>query len=278
MAQSMKGPGILYVKACINPSPSNPLEEPQYMHWYDDDHIAEIVETSGMPSAFRYFHVNKTPGRGTPTPECPRPYLAFYPMPDIAFTQGPEFKKIRVHSDMLPGTGLCYDMTDNDVRYYALVGQKGNVQRGRLCEKGQLKVVVEKSTGSGKYLATSEIEPASDVTDEEVKAFLDQQVGTVSKLDHYQRSLRFKLLLARTNAQSRIMKGLAAATDDPAPEPPTWLQIHEFSAEPQSDVRATIEGDGHEVLKKARQKEAHGYRLERAHGQKKFFEDEYGTA
>ncbi|KAK7192356.1 hypothetical protein DPSP01_004943 [Paraphaeosphaeria sporulosa] len=256
MAQSMKGPGILYVKACINPSPSNPLEEPQYMHWYDDDHIAEIVETSGMPNAFRYFHVNKTPGQGKPTPDCPRPYLAFYPMPDIAFTQGAEFKKIRVHSDMLPGTGLCYDMADNDVGYYALVGQKGNGQKG-----------------SGKYLATSEIEPASQVTDEEMNAFLDQQVETVSKLDHYQRSLRFKLLLARTNAQSRILKGLAAATDEPAPEPPTWLQIHEFSAEPQSDVRATIEGDAHEVLKKAKQKEAHGYRLERAHGQKKFFED-----
>lgn len=100
-----------------------------------------------------------------------------------------------------------------------------------------------------------------------------QQVETLSKLDHYQRSLRFRLLLARTNAESRIMKGLATATDEPAPEPPTWLQIHEFSAEPQSDARATIEGDTHEVLKKAKQTEAHSYRLERAHGQKKFFAD-----
>jgi hypothetical protein len=100
-----------------------------------------------------------------------------------------------------------------------------------------------------------------------------QQAENVSKLDHYQRSLRFRLLLARTNAQSRILKGLAAATDEPAPEPPTWLQIHEFSAEPQSDVRAAIEGDAHEVLKTAKQKETHGYRLQRAHGQKKFFEE-----
>lgn len=100
-----------------------------------------------------------------------------------------------------------------------------------------------------------------------------QQVETISKLTHYQRSLRFRLLLARTNAQSRILKGLASATDEPAPEPPTWLQIHTFSEEPPSDVRATIEADAHEVFQKAKQKEAHAYTLERAHGRKKFFED-----
>ncbi|KAJ4355582.1 uncharacterized protein N0V89_003602 [Didymosphaeria variabile] len=199
MAQPIKGPGLLYVKACINPSPSNPLTEPEYMHWYDDDHIAEIVATSGMPNAFRYFHVDKTPDNGKPTPECPRPYLAFYPMPDLAFTQGQEFKSIRVKSR--------------------------------------------------------------------------KQAENVSKLDHYQRSLRFRLLYARTNAQSRILKGLAPATDEPLPEPPTWLQFHEFSAEPQSDVRSTIRDDAHEVLKNAKQSETHGYRLQRAHGKKKFFED-----
>lgn len=134
MAHLMNGPGILYVKACINSSPSNPLDEPTYLHWYDDDHIAEIVATSGMPNAFRYFHVSKIQGNGKPTPQCPRPYLAFYPMPDVAFTQGAEFKAIRVKSDILPGTGICYDMADNDVGYYALVGQKGNGQKGRSYE------------------------------------------------------------------------------------------------------------------------------------------------
>ena len=136
MALPIKGPGILYVKACINPSPSNPLTEPEYMHWYDDDHIAEIVETSGMPNAFRYFHVDKTPDIGKPTPECPRPYLAFYPMQDLTFTQSQEFKSIKVKSDMLPGSGICYDMADTDVGYYALVGQKGNGKKGRSSEKG----------------------------------------------------------------------------------------------------------------------------------------------
>ncbi|KAF1970638.1 hypothetical protein BU23DRAFT_556599 [Bimuria novae-zelandiae CBS 107.79] len=135
MAEPIKGPGILYVKAAINPSPSNPLTEAQYMHWYDDDHIAEIVSTSGMPNAFRYFHVDKTPDHGKPTPECPRPYLAFYPMPDLAFTQGQEFKGIGVKSALLPGTGICYDMADTDVGYYALIGQRGNSKKGRSGEQ-----------------------------------------------------------------------------------------------------------------------------------------------
>lgn len=101
-----------------------------------------------------------------------------------------------------------------------------------------------------------------------------QQVDRVSKLDTYQRSLRFRLLYARTNAQSRILKGLAPATDEPAPEPPTWLQIHEFEVEPRDDgARRVISEDGHGVLRDARQKEVHGYRLQRAHGRREFFGD-----
>ena len=135
MAQPIKGPGILYVKAAIAPSPSNPLTEAEYMHWYDDDHIAEIVQTSGMPNAFRYFHCNKIPDNGKPTADCPRPYLAFYPMPELAFTQSQEFRGIRIKSDMLPGTGICYDMADTDVGYYALAGQSGTGKKGRSDER-----------------------------------------------------------------------------------------------------------------------------------------------
>lgn len=129
------GPGILYVKVAINPSPSNPLTEAEYMHWYDDDHIAVIVQTSGMPNAFRYFHVDKVPDNGEPTPDCPRPYLAFYPMPALEFTQGQTFKTIRVKSDMLPGTGICYDMADTDVGYYALIYQSDTGKKGRSGER-----------------------------------------------------------------------------------------------------------------------------------------------
>lgn len=135
MAQPIKGPGIFYVRTAITPSPHNPLTEAEFMHWYDDDHIAEVVQTSGISNAFRYFHCDKIPDIGTPTAECPRPYLALYPMPELAFTQGQEFKDIRVKSDMLPGTGICYDMADFDVGIYALAGQSGNGKGGMSDER-----------------------------------------------------------------------------------------------------------------------------------------------
>ena len=130
MAQPIKGPGVLFVRSAINPSPQNPLTDAEFMHWYDDDHIAEIVQTSGISNAFRYFHCDKIPDNGTPTAECPRPYLAFYPMPELAFTQSQEFKDIRAKSDILPGTGICYDMADFDIGMYALAGQSGTGKGG----------------------------------------------------------------------------------------------------------------------------------------------------
>jgi hypothetical protein len=74
------------------------------------------MQTSGIDSAFRYIDTN---------PEALKPYLAFYPMKDLAFTQGEEFRKISVHSKLLPGTGLCYDLADIDVRYYGLTDDSG---------------------------------------------------------------------------------------------------------------------------------------------------------
>ena len=89
------------------------MTEDVYMDWYDHDHIAEIMQTSGIKDAHRYIDVN--------IGKVDKPYLAFYPMADLAFTQGKEFKNIKVHSKILPGTGLCYDLADIDVRYYTLI-------------------------------------------------------------------------------------------------------------------------------------------------------------
>jgi hypothetical protein len=115
MAGQIKGEGILYVKARI--SRQDILDEPGYMKWYDKDHIAEIIETSGVDNAFRYKDIEQD--RAT----CSYPYLAFYPMKEMAFTLGEEFRKIKVKSDLLPGTGICYDVADNEVRYLKLVGK-----------------------------------------------------------------------------------------------------------------------------------------------------------
>ncbi|CAK7245890.1 MAG: hypothetical protein STHCBS139747_007495 [Sporothrix thermara] len=88
----IKGPGILYVEARI--SRKDIMDEDVYMNWYDNDHIAEIIETSGVDSAFRYKRE-----------DAEWPYLAIYEMRDIAFTQGEEFRKIRVYDPTSKGPG-----------------------------------------------------------------------------------------------------------------------------------------------------------------------------
>ncbi|KAF2468930.1 uncharacterized protein BDR25DRAFT_335268 [Lindgomyces ingoldianus] len=250
MSSEIKGPGLLWVTSRIAPSAVDILDERTYLiDWYDNTHIAEIIQTKGIKNAFRYTDVEKG------TPDAPRPYLAFYPMLDLAFTQGPDFKHITVKSDCLPGSGICYDLADIDVSYLALVGKmEGNAKKG-----------------PAQYIMTSAIEPANRTSEEEVNKFYDEQTAAISKASNYLRTTRYRLVYARTNAQSRKLKGLPT-TDEPAPEPPTWQAVHEFSAEPASDVRDRVKANPSEVLKKARQNELHVYKLEIAHGDKKFFE------
>jgi len=124
---NIKGPGIMFVNSRI--SRKDILDEQTYFKWYDEDHIAEIVSTEGMKDAFRYINADE---------RASKPYLAFYPMADLAFTQGDRFRRIRFKSDMLPGTGIIYDMADVDVRYLGLVGQteRKGPKKGTLCEAG----------------------------------------------------------------------------------------------------------------------------------------------
>jgi hypothetical protein len=117
----------------------------------------------------------------------------------------------------------------------------------------------------------SAIEPADGASDDEVNKFYDQQSSVVSKAPNYVRTIRFKLQYARTNAQSRKLKGLPT-TDEPAPEPPTWQAVYEFSAEPAAAIKEKVKGDSHEVLQAAKQNELNVYKLAKIHGGGKFFE------
>jgi hypothetical protein len=70
------------------------------------------------------------------------------------------------------------------------------------------------------------------------------------------------------------LKGLPVEKDEPHPEPPTWWNIHEFSAEPTGEELAKIraESGAHgEVLRHARQKDVRVYKLVKAFGRGKFF-------
>ena len=244
-----EGPGILYVTSKI--SRPDILSEDVYFDWYDNDHIDEIVNTDGIKSAFRGIDIEK--GKAS------KPYLAYYPMKDLGFTQGERFKKIRVHSKILPGSGLCYDLADIDVRYMTLV------QKHESSNKNVLK-----------SLAITGIEPGDSTSDSDLKNWYDkEQLPMLEKIPGYRRTTRFKLVYARTNAQSRALKGLPT-TDEAAPEPPTWLAIHEFDTEdpPVEKMRELYATElSRKIMGGAKKIETNEYRVAKRHGAGKFFED-----
>ncbi|KAE9579204.1 Core atranone cluster (CAC) protein 1 [Colletotrichum fructicola] len=205
MSENIQGPGLLFVNSkIIRP---DLIDEESFFKWYDEDHIAEILATSGIQSAFRFLDVN--------IGSVERPYLAMYPMRDIGFTQTEEFRNINVSSDMLPNGGPIYDLADFDVRYYKLVQVFDPKKKG----KGVVKTIIAAQYELG------------ELTEDEFdswyrKEHLDQLAGVPG----YLRTTRFKIALARSNAQSRALKGLST-NDEPPPQPPKWLAVHEFESE-----------------------------------------------
>ena len=136
-AHSMSGRGILFVTSQI--SQPDILDRDTYFKWYDEDHIAEIIQTSGAKSARRFIDVDAA---------AEKPYLAMYPMDDIGFTQGDEFRRIRVESDMLPPPGIIYDLADFDVRYGKLVHVYDPTSRGRGVARTLLTAAIELREGT----------------------------------------------------------------------------------------------------------------------------------
>ncbi|KNG46632.1 hypothetical protein TW65_06636 [Stemphylium lycopersici] len=118
--EAIHGPGILFVRSRISPSSKSILDEPTFLNWYDEEHIPEVTSTSSIKNGFRYVDINKTSTTGDA--QNPKPYLACYPMPDLAFTLRDEFKKINFRSSTLPGSGIIYDLVDMDVSYLGFLG------------------------------------------------------------------------------------------------------------------------------------------------------------
>jgi hypothetical protein len=111
-----------------------------------------------------------------------KPYLALYPLEDMAFLKSDEFKTIKVHSDLLPGTGLCYDLADIDIRYYQRVqdfspngAEFGNftVLVGFLCTDINL--------GQGGGMMVVAVTLGEDTTPEEFDDYYTQQVCTCKR-------------------------------------------------------------------------------------------------
>lgn len=106
------GPGMLAAHSRLAQPDRCPPE--QYERWYFEDHIPDVLNTSGINRALFYTNTD---------PKADRPYLALYPLADLPFLQSDEFvKNIRVTSPLLPKgedgkDGLCYDYMDVDVAY-----------------------------------------------------------------------------------------------------------------------------------------------------------------
>ncbi|KAI4630378.1 hypothetical protein J4E80_001313 [Alternaria sp. BMP 0032] len=256
---AIQGPGILFVRSCISPSANDILSEPTFLAWYDNEHIPEVVSTSSIDSAFRFIDIHKSSPIGNE--QNSKPFLACYPMEDLAFTLGDEFKNIGFKSSALPGTGVIYDLADMDVSYLGIVDKTPNRRDGE--------------GGRPKYVITSGIRPEKQPAEEQVTAFFQKQISTLEKSPQYIRTLRFKLLYARTNAQSRALKGLPT-TDEPHPEPSTWLAMHEFTDVPDEGFVKALNDDVSKAAKEGEwgetEIESLGWRLDRVHGDGKFFE------
>lgn len=123
MIFKIDGPGLLHVRSRI----SDPkLTENVFTKWYDDEHIPEVVATSGIKSGFRYIDTAKTSPHGNET--NPKPFFAIYPLDDLRFTQSDDFRNISVTGREIPGSGVVYDFAEFDVCY---LGKRGvSVRKG----------------------------------------------------------------------------------------------------------------------------------------------------
>ncbi|KAH7083819.1 hypothetical protein FB567DRAFT_92489 [Paraphoma chrysanthemicola] len=254
MTSSIQGPGLLHVRSRISPSAASILSESTYLKWYDDEHITEVVSTSGINSGFRYIDINKTSVCGDAA--NPKPFLAFYPMEKLEFTLGDEFRKIGFQSENLPGTGIVYDLADLDVSYLGLEGVTRRKKEGK---------------GSAKFILSIGLRPSSNIG---LASFLERQISHLEKTPSYVRTLTFQLQYARTNAQSRALKGLPT-TDEPSPEPSMWLALHEFEEKPGSSDVNTLRKDLQDLegeVGTTLESEVYVWGLKRVHGKGELFD------
>ena len=110
-------PELLYVNSKIT-EPSK-LSPALFTSWYNDVHIPDIFNTTGIKQAYRYYTTADDPS------SIDRPYLALYPIKFEGYLQSAEFQAIPVKSDVLPGPNHeIFDVADFDTRYYKLTDSR----------------------------------------------------------------------------------------------------------------------------------------------------------
>ncbi|KAK4941413.1 hypothetical protein LTR10_018682 [Elasticomyces elasticus] len=208
MASQATGPGVLYVNSKIT---SSKLSSEIFTKWYEDVHIPDIFETSGIKSAYRYYTTSREPEA------VERPYLALYLLRDVSFLQTAEFKSIPVHSDMVPSENKCiFDLADFDTRYYT------NIAKHESGAAGQ---------GPKSFIVSHQFDLPSEnglSGDKDVLGwYLKKHESNASRVRLYH------LYFGRQNRMSQEEKKLA--------EPPQYLALVEYDRE--EDLRSFLESD-----------------------------------
>lgn len=117
--------GLLWVNSRIT-SPS--LSKSTFEEWYNDEHIPDVFHTKKITSACRYNNIN---------PSESHPYLALYPVKDIAFLGSKEFGNIPMTSKKyFPGGEKCFDIAEFDTRFYEWIDefQKPGAKNGMISQ------------------------------------------------------------------------------------------------------------------------------------------------
>ncbi|KAK8049755.1 hypothetical protein PG994_011485 [Apiospora phragmitis] len=188
-------PGLLYASSKI--TRPDILDTKTFFEWYDEEHIPELIQTSGFDSAFRFIDSN---------PDSERPYLAVYPTKDFSFFQSDEFKGMKsLQSDKLPGTGAAAEVMESVSRFDKLVQVYDPTKKG----PGHTKCII-----SAQMKSTSG--PAAE---EDIDSwYREEHLRLIAKSEGYLRTTRYKLAFS---AQ------LPPPAEDEA-KPPVWLALHEF--------------------------------------------------
>jgi hypothetical protein len=96
----IEGPGILVVRFRMSPFKRHLINEVTFRDWYGYFR-RRPASTSGIKSVYCYrdsnnFYLVGDTGNG-------KPFLAIYPMEDLAFTQSEEIRRIGFDTKILPG-------------------------------------------------------------------------------------------------------------------------------------------------------------------------------
>jgi hypothetical protein len=203
MVSKASGPGLLYVNSkIISPDLSPEL----FTEWYQDIHIRDIFLTTGIKSAFRYFTSSSEPAT------IERPYLALYPLKDVAFLNSAEFKAIPIHSDILPvESKSIFDLADFDTRYYTNIGKLGG-ESGSQCKSNQSRsitcsIVLSLAADPRLFIASVQFDLPPDITSSD-----DTEIVNWYASQHSRNSLArirmYRLLFARQNRLTQEQKNL----------------------------------------------------------------------